>query len=163
MIILHKATIVTAEKEAVGSIIINEGRIDEVLFADAEDYEFRIYRIISKNPDAEIHDLSGKHVIAGGIDAHVHFREPGLTHKADMETESRAAVAGGVTTVFDMPNTKPPTITAEALKGKMDAASGRALTKTALVQALNIPKLLSHSPQPLTSRRVVTIMLSAKN
>ena len=130
MIILHKATIVTAEKEAVGSIIINEGRIDEVLFADAEDYEFRIYRIISKNPDAEIHDLSGKHVIAGGIDAHVHFREPGLTHKADMETESRAAVAGGVTTVFDMPNTKPPTITAEALKGKMDAASGRALTKT---------------------------------
>lgn len=130
MIILHKATIVTAEKEEAGSIIINGGKIEEVLFADAEDYEFRISRIISRNPEAEIRDLSGKHIIAGGIDAHVHFREPGLTHKADMETESRAAIAGGVTTVFDMPNTKPPTITAEALKGKIDAASGRALTKT---------------------------------
>ena len=130
MIILHKAGIVTAEKEAVGSIIIEGGKIADVLYADAEDYEFRISRIMSQNPEAEIKDLSGKHIIAGGIDAHVHFREPGLTHKADMETESRAAIAGGVTTVFDMPNTKPPTVTAEALKGKIDAASGRALTKT---------------------------------
>jgi dihydroorotase len=86
--------------------------------------------LTQKNPDAEVWNLEGKHLIAGGIDAHVHFREPGLTHKADMLTESKAAVAGGVTTVFDMPNTKPATITPEALKGKMDLAKGRALTKT---------------------------------
>ena len=69
--------------------------------------------------------------MAGGIDAHVHFREPGLTHKADMETESRAAAAGGVTYVIDMPNTNPVTTTAEALKEKIQLAKGRATGKIA--------------------------------
>lgn len=131
MIILDKATIVTAEKEAVGTIAIEGSHIKEVLWADAEDHDYRMAKLLKENPDAEVWMLEGKHVIAGGIDAHVHFREPGLTHKADMETESRAAVAGGVTTVFDMPNTKPATVTAEALKSKMDLACGRTLTKTA--------------------------------
>lgn len=131
MIILDKANIITAEKEAAGTIAIDGSKICEVLWADAEDYDFKRFKLLNGNPDAEVIELEGKHVIAGGIDAHVHFREPGLTHKADMITESRAAVAGGVTTVFDMPNTSPATITAEALKGKMDMASGRALTKTA--------------------------------
>ena len=130
MIILDKATIVTSAKEAVGTIAIEGRYIKEVLWSDAEDYGFRLDKLLRSNPEAEVWMLDGKHIIAGGIDAHVHFREPGLTHKADMETESKAAVAGGVTTVFDMPNTKPATITAEALKGKMDLAAGRALTKT---------------------------------
>ena len=131
MIILDKATIVTAEKEAVGTLIIEDGLIADVLWSDREDYDFRRHMLMQKNPDAEVWNLEGKHIIAGGIDAHVHFREPGLTHKADMVTESKAAVAGGITTVFDMPNTKPATITPEALKGKMELAVGRALTKTA--------------------------------
>ena len=131
MIILDKATIVTAEKEAVGTLTIEDGLIADVLWSDREDYDFRRHMLMQKNPDAEVWNLEGKHIIAGGIDAHVHFREPGLTHKADMLTESKAAVAGGVTTVFDMPNTKPATITPEALKGKMELAEGRALTKTA--------------------------------
>ncbi len=131
MIILDKVNIITAEKEAAGTIAIDGRKICEVLWSDAEDYDFRRFKLMNGNPDAEVIELEGKHVIAGGIDAHVHFREPGLTHKADMVTESRAAVAGGVTTVFDMPNTSPATITAEALKGKMDLAAGRALTKTA--------------------------------
>ncbi|MBR5299902.1 MAG: amidohydrolase family protein [Bacteroidales bacterium] len=130
MIILDKATIVTAEKEAVGTVTIENGLIADVLWSDREDYDFRRHMLMQKNPDAEVWNLEGKHLIAGGIDAHVHFREPGLTHKADMHTESMAAVAGGVTTVFDMPNTKPATITPEALKGKMALAKGRALTKT---------------------------------
>ena len=109
MIILHKGTIVTAEKEAVGSIVIEDGKISEVLYSDAQDFDFRMFKIMTDNPEAEIRHLEGKHVMAGGIDAHVHFREPGLTHKADIQTESRAAVAGGVTTVFDMPNTSPAT------------------------------------------------------
>lgn len=122
MIILHNATIVTAEKEVKGTIIVDEDTIKNVLYSDSEDYEFMVHRLINNNKDAEIWNLEGKHVMAGGIDAHVHFREPGLTHKADMETESQAAAAGGVTSVFDMPNTKPPTITAEALKNKINAA-----------------------------------------
>lgn len=129
MLILHKATIVTAEKEAVGSIVIEEGRIAEVLYADEQDFDFRIFKLMKDNPQAEIRNLESKHIMAGGIDAHVHFREPGLTHKADIFTESRAAVAGGVTTVFDMPNTNPPTVTAEALKSKIETAEGRSLAK----------------------------------
>ena len=123
MMILKNATIVTAEKEAVGSVAIDNGIISDVFFKDAEDYDFRLFKALKC--DAEVIDLEGKWLMAGGIDAHVHFREPGPTHKADIYTESRAAVAGGVTTVFDMPNTNPPTITAEALKGKLELADGR--------------------------------------
>ncbi|MBR2065033.1 MAG: dihydroorotase [Bacteroidales bacterium] len=129
MIILHKPTIVTAEKEAVGTIIIENSLISDVIYYDAEDYGFRTDRIFKANPDAEIHDLEGKHIIAGGIDAHVHFREPGLTHKADIHSESRAAIAGGVTTVFDMPNTIPPTVTPEALKEKTYIAKNTSAVK----------------------------------
>lgn len=125
MMILKNATIVTAEKEAVGTVIIDDGLISDVFFKDAEDYDFRLFKALKK--EAEVIDLEGKWMMAGGIDAHVHFREPGLTHKADIYTESRAAVAGGVTTVFDMPNTNPATITAEALKGKLELAEGRSV------------------------------------
>lgn len=130
MLILHRPTIVTSEKVGTGTIVIEDGLIREVLYADAEDYDFRVSRLMSANPGAEIHDLEGKHVIAGGIDAHVHFRDPGLTHKADMYTESRAALAGGVTTVFDMPNTNPPTVTPQALKDKIRLAEERSVVKT---------------------------------
>ena len=123
MMILKNANIVTAEKEAVGTVVVDNGIISDVFFKDAEDYDFRLFKALKV--DAEVIDLEGKWLMAGGIDAHVHFREPGLTHKADIYTESRAAVAGGVTTVFDMPNTNPATITAEALKGKLELAEGR--------------------------------------
>lgn len=126
MIILHKATIVTGEKEAIGSIAVENGKIADILYTDSEDFDFRYGKLMETHPEAEVWDLEGKHIIAGGIDAHVHFREPGLTHKADMETESRAAAAGGVTTVFDMPNTRPATISARTLKEKMDLAKAKA-------------------------------------
>ena len=130
MIILHRPTIVTSEKAETGSIVIEDGVIKDVLYADAEDYDFRMSRLLAANPEAEVRDLAGKHVIAGGIDAHVHFREPGLTHKADISTESLAALAGGVTTVFDMPNTNPPTVTAEALRDKIAIAEEKSAVKT---------------------------------
>lgn len=130
MIILHRPTIVTSGKVETGSIVIEDGIITDVLYTDAEDYDFRMSRLLAANPEAEVRELSGKHVIAGGIDAHVHFREPGLTHKADIYTESRAALAGGVTTVFDMPNTNPPTVTAEALKEKIGIAEEKSAIKT---------------------------------
>ena len=68
-------------------------------------------------------DATGCFVLPGVIDSHVHFREPGLTEKADIESESRAAAAGGVTTFFDMPNTNPQTTTLEALEQKFELAS----------------------------------------
>src|SRR3990172_6819881 len=68
-------------------------------------------------PDGkEVIDAKGKHILPGIIDAHVHFREPGLTYKEDFGTGSTAAVCGGVTTVLDMPNTKPVTSTPDVVK-----------------------------------------------
>ena len=129
MLLLENATIVTSGKEAEGSVLIKDGIITEVLYCEDEDYGFRLFKIMQSNP--EVRDLTGKHLMAGGIDAHVHFREPGLTHKADMATESMSAVAGGVTTVMDMPNTSPATTSAEALKEKMALAKGRCASKIA--------------------------------
>ena len=120
--LLHNATIVTAEKEAVGSIIVSDGKIAEVFYAEDEGYDYKIFKATSRCSDIQRMELDGKHVMAGGIDAHVHFREPGLTHKADMETESRAAAAGGVTTVMDMPNTKPATVTEDTFMAKLALA-----------------------------------------
>ena len=70
-------------------------------------------------------DARGLHILPGVIDTHVHFREPGLEYKEDLETGSRSAVLGGVTAVFEMPNTKPPTTSAETLAAKVAAATGR--------------------------------------
>ena len=126
---LHNATIITAEKEAVGSILIKDGKIDTIIYKEESDYVLKVMGILKTKP--EVLELEGKCVMAGGIDAHVHFREPGLTHKADMATESRAAAAGGVTYVIDMPNTSPVTTTAEALKGKLELAKGRTTGKIA--------------------------------
>ena len=129
MILLEGATIVTSEKEAQGSILIEDGKIADVFYCESEDYNFRIFK--AKNAGAEVEDCNGLHIMAGGIDAHVHFREPGLTHKADMQTESLAALHGGVTSVMDMPNTSPATVTAEALRDKLTRAAEKAHTKTA--------------------------------
>ena len=74
---------------------------------------------------AEIMDAKGLHILPGVIDSQVHFREPGLTHKEDLETGSRGAVLGGVTAVFEMPNTKPLTTSKEALAAKVSAARHR--------------------------------------
>lgn len=71
-------------------------------------------------------DASGLHVLPGVIDSQVHFREPGLTHKEDLEAGTRGAVLGGVTAVFEMPNTNPLTLWAQDLQAKLDAARGRA-------------------------------------
>ncbi|MBB4265933.1 dihydroorotase [Roseospira visakhapatnamensis] len=77
-------------------------------------------------PARETLDLAGLHVLPGVIDSQVHFREPGLEHKEDLESGTRAAVLGGVTAVFEMPNTTPNTDTPEALADKLARAEGRA-------------------------------------
>ncbi len=128
MILLQNAVIVTSAKEGKGSVLVDGDRIAGVYWEDAQDYSFRMFKLSEENPDMEVRDLTGKHILAGGIDPHVHFREPGLTHKADMESESKAALAGGVTTVMDMPNTIPATTGAKELKEKIQLAEGRCAT-----------------------------------
>jgi dihydroorotase len=80
---------------------------------------------LASSAAGEIFDATGLHVLPGVIDTQVHFREPGLTHKEDFETGSRAAALGGVVAVFEMPNTNPSTTTAEALNDKLARAHGR--------------------------------------
>ena len=120
--LLHKATIVTAAKEAVGSVVISGGKIVDVIYVEDEGYDYKTDALKVRYPDIETICLEGKHLMAGGIDAHVHFREPGPTHKADMTSESKAAVAGGVTTAMDMPNTSPATVSEDAFLAKMELA-----------------------------------------
>ena len=105
-----------------GGRIVNEGRIFDgnVVIEDGN-----IIDITKEQPESsfdEIIDASGCYVLPGVIDDHVHFRDPGLTEKADIESESRAAAAGGVTSYFDMPNCKPQTTTLEALNDKFERA-----------------------------------------
>lgn len=111
--LITNAEIVNEGRRYGGSIIIEDGRIIEITDKPLQ-------------PDASVHetiDASGCLVMPGVIDSHVHFREPGLTAKADIATESRAAAAGGVTTYFDMPNTVPQTTTPAALEEKFRLAA----------------------------------------
>jgi dihydroorotase len=78
-------------------------------------------------PALKVIDVAGKHILPGLIDVHVHFREPGMEHKEDWATGSAAAAAGGVTTVFDMPNTVPPTDTVAHFERKLAAASAKSM------------------------------------
>ena len=80
---------------------------------------------LSGSPARETLDVAGLHVLPGVIDTQVHFREPGMAHKEDIAAGSMAAVAGGVTTYFEMPNTDPPTTDADALQDKLTRAYGR--------------------------------------
>lgn len=104
--------------------IVNEGAIlrGDVLIENGIIIE--IAEIISaKSPDTQIYYAEGKYLLPGVIDDQVHFREPGLTHKGTIATESRAAVAGGITSFIEMPNTNPQATTIELLEDKFDTAS----------------------------------------
>ena len=107
-----------------GGTLVNQ---DGVGLADLGVRDGRIAAIgdLGSAAAAEVFDARGLHVLPGVIDTQVHFREPGLEAKEDLETGSRAAVLGGVTAVFEMPNTKPLTSTAEALADKVRRAKNR--------------------------------------
>lgn len=122
-ILLTNATIVTGASTKKGALAIDGERIAGIWYReDSASDDSEASRAF---PNAEIIDLGGKVLMAGGIDAHVHFREPGLERKADIESESKAALLGGVTSFIDMPNTMPPTTDLEALQDKLNRACGR--------------------------------------
>lgn len=107
-----------------GATIVNEGRAFSGCIAFDDDIITDIFE--NQQPDASydnVIDASGCYILPGVIDDHVHFREPGLTDKADIDSESKAAAAGGITTYFDMPNTLPQTTTPEALEEKFSIAA----------------------------------------
>ena len=111
-LILKGGTVVNQDGVALRDIAVDKGRI--IAIGD-----------VSGFVAAKTRECRNLHVLPGVIDSQVHFREPGLTHKEDLESGSRAAVAGGVTTVFEMPNTKPTTTNAEALADKVARAKNR--------------------------------------
>ncbi len=110
-IILRSGTIVNEGQQFNADILIKSGRIEKIAAA------------ISNDSNAKEIDVAGKLILPGCIDDQVHFREPGLTHKGDIRSESRAAVAGGITSYMEQPNTKPTATTIEELEKKYRRAS----------------------------------------
>ncbi len=115
-----------------GATLIHEGRMeradllvegDRILATGSDLHRHAVPAITEKASSAQVHDCTGLHLLPGLIDDQVHFREPGLTHKAEIATESRAAVAGGITTFMEMPNTVPQALSQELLQDKYDRAA----------------------------------------
>jgi dihydroorotase len=117
-ILIKNATIVNEGKTFISDLLI----IDEVISSICSSDQMRI------PPQTRTIDAKGLLLIPGIIDDQVHFREPGLTHKGDIYSESRAAVAGGVTSFMDMPNTNPQTISIESLNDKYRLGSENSIT-----------------------------------
>jgi dihydroorotase len=109
--------------------IVNEGTVTD---GDLTVADGRILGVNAPSPaNATVVDAAGAYLLPGMIDDQVHFREPGFEHKATIETESRAAVAGGITSYMEMPNTNPQTVTAEALTDKHARAADRSMANYA--------------------------------
>jgi dihydroorotase len=109
VILIKNASIVNEDKVFISDVLVKDQRIDKI--SSSIDID-----------NCEVINAEGLFLIPGVIDSHVHFRQPGLIHKGDLFTESAAAVAGGVTSFMDMPNTKPNTTTIEALEEKFKLA-----------------------------------------
>ena len=119
---IKNATLVNEGQTFVASVFVSDGKIAKIV-REGEVPE----PVEGPATFVQTIDAKGKYLLPGIIDEHVHFREPGLTHKADIYTESRAAVAGGVTSFMDMPNTNPQTTTQELLQQKFDLAAEKSL------------------------------------
>ena len=108
-ILIKNATLINEGSQKVQDVFI----VDQFIQAIGVNLDYKADQII---------DATGKHLIPGLIDDQVHFREPGITHKATIASESRAAVAGGITSFIEMPNTNPQTTDIEALENKFKRA-----------------------------------------
>ena len=110
----------------VNARLVNEGREFDADLRFADGRIETIASSLTTTPGETVIDAAGRRLLPGMIDDQVHFREPGMEYKADIATESAAAVAGGLTSFMDMPNTKPPTLDRAALEDKYRRAEGRA-------------------------------------
>jgi dihydroorotase len=143
-IIVRNATFINRGKVHEGDIYIENGRIAQIGGA------------IDIQANVEL-DAAEMYILPGIIDDQVHFREPGLTHKAEIFTESRAAVAGGVTSFMEMPNTKPTTTTQERLEEKYKIASRRSLANYSFFMGAsndNLEEVLKTDPEQVCGVKV---------
>jgi dihydroorotase len=143
-ILIKDVQIVNEGNITAGDIFIKNGRIE------------KIAPVIDKKADIEIKG-HGKHCIPGIIDDQVHFREPGLTHKSDLYTEPRAAVAGGVTSFMEMPNTKPAALTQELLEDKYQIAAKKSLANYSFFMGAsndNLEEVLKTDPKNVCGIKV---------
>ncbi len=137
--------------------VVNEGEIREVDVLIKGEYIEKIGSDISATNAQKVIDAQGKYLLPGLIDDQVHFREPGLTHKAEIYTEARAAVAGGVTTFMEMPNTVPNALTQQLLQDKYDIAARRSLANYSFFMGAgndNIEEVLKTDPKSVCGIKV---------
>ena len=131
--------------------IVNEGAIFEGDVLIENEFIVEIAeRISPKTPNCKIIDAEGNYLIPGAIDDQVHFREPGLTHKADIESESKAAIAGGITSFIEQPNTVPNAITQELLEDKYIIASQKSYANYSFMMGGtndNLEEILKTNPK----------------
>ncbi len=136
-ILIKNARIINEGKITAGDLFIKNGRIEKIGGVIDLDAEITL-------------DATDKYVMPGIIDDQVHFREPGLTHKADLYTEPRAAVMGGTTTFMEMPNTKPPAVTQEELAKKYDTAAQKSIANYSFFMGAsndNLEEVLKTDPR----------------
>ncbi len=145
-VLIKNATIINEGKEFVAHIIICNEKIEKVTQTlPVDENEFQII------------DATGKIAIPGVIDDQVHFREPGLTHKGEIRTESKAAIAGGITSYMEMPNTNPQTTTQEALQAKYDLAKGKSFANYSFYMGStndNLKELIKTDPKNVCGIKV---------
>ena len=137
-ILIANANLVNEGVSRAADVFIKNGRIEKIASS------------LTNQAADQVIDAIGKALLPGMIDCHVHFREPGLEQKADLHSESRAAVAGGVTSVMEMPNTKPAAITNAVLEDKFALAATRCLTNYSFYLGAsnsNLDELLSMNPK----------------
>ncbi len=147
-ILIANATVVNENVKEVKHILIKDGKIEKIYSKDTD--------IQSINYDKLI-EAKGKYLLPGVIDDQVHFREPGLTHKAEIYTESKAAVAGGVTSFMEMPNTNPQTVTQKLLQEKFDMAATKSLANYSFYMGAtndNIQEVLKTDPKNVCGIKV---------
>lgn len=148
--LIANATIVNEDRIFKGSVFV-KGDLIEKIIEHSENIDPTLY------PDYNYVDASGKLLIPGVIDDQVHFREPGLTHKADIYSESKAAVAGGVTSFMEMPNTVPNTLTQELLEEKYRIASEKSLANYSFYMGAsndNLAEIIKTDPRKVCGVKV---------
>ena len=147
--IIKNATLVNEGKSYVASVVISGEIIEKIILGT--DYD------ADHDSGYEVIDANGLLLVPGAIDDQVHFRDPGLTHKGDIATESRAAVAGGVTSFMDMPNTVPNTLTQQLLQDKYDIAAEKSMANYSFYMGVsndNIDEVLMTNPKNVCGIKV---------
>lgn len=145
--LIKNATIVNEGRSFFGSVLVNGAKIEQIIEGVCPDY------VVSDT----VIDATGLHLFPGIIDDQVHFREPGLTHKATIYTEAKAAVAGGITSFMEMPNTVPNTLTQELLEKKYTVASETSLANYSFFMGAsndNIEEVLKTNPHNVCGVKV---------